>query len=59
MILADREPTGTGTGAARHARHPVIGRDHLFGGRLAAQAQSNRDAWAQELAVLREHPARS
>ena len=41
-----------------HARHPVIGRELLFGGRPAAQARANRDAWAQELAFLREHLAR-
>jgi hypothetical protein len=37
----------------------VIGRDFLYGGRPQAQAQANRNAWAQELAFFREHLARS
>jgi hypothetical protein len=42
-----------------HRRHPVIGRELLFGGHPEAQARANRDAWAQELVFLREHLAGS
>jgi dienelactone hydrolase len=41
-----------------HARHTVIGREFPLRGQPKAQAAANRDAWAQELAFLREHLAR-